>query len=132
MEKRYSRRTRQRRVILEIVKGTATHPTAEWIFTRARRRMPNISLGTVYRNLNILEGEGEILKLALSIAAARFDGNADPHDHLRCYQCGVVMDLEPFLAPDLKGKIADLHHFINIRHNLIFSGLCPRCQGLNG
>ena len=113
MEKRTSRRTRQRRLILEILKGTDSHPTAEWIFARARTKMPRLR---------------EIMKVGVSSSAARFDGQTGPHDHLYCHRCGAIMDMEPFLDSDLKVKIADRYHFTDIRCSLIFSGLCPLCR----
>lgn len=85
--------TQQRRKILEIVMGSRNHPTAEQVFEKARATMPNIGLGTVYRNLNYLADRGEIRRLAIPDDPIRFDPVIQSHSHLRCVECGKIIDV---------------------------------------
>jgi len=81
----------QREIIKEIVCSTRTHPTADWIFSEAKKKINNISLGTVYRNLKTLEEVGSI-KLIFDENQIRYDGNTDNHHHLKCIECGILID----------------------------------------
>ena len=81
------RQTRQRRLVYEAVASTDTHPTAEWVFERVRRRLPRVSLGTVYRNLQLLVTEGR-LKAWTRGRTTRYDAGVMPHDHFVCQVCG--------------------------------------------
>ena len=92
------RNTRQRQVILEELQKLTSHPTAAGLYEIVRRRLPKISLGTVYRNLELLARTGLIQKLEFGGGEARFDGNVDRHDHVRCVRCGRVDDIS---APPL-------------------------------
>lgn len=85
--------TQQRRKILEIVMESTDHPTAEQVFDKARTAMPNIGLGTVYRNLNYLADQGEIRRLAIPDEPVRFDPTTQAHSHLRCIKCGKIIDV---------------------------------------
>ena len=80
-----------RRVILEVVRATDTHPTAAFVFKRVRRRLPRVSLATVYRNLRRLAAEG-FLQERVEAANLRFDPNVEPHDHFTCVTCGRIFD----------------------------------------
>lgn len=124
------RRTPQRAIILEELCSMSTHPTAAELFTRVRARLPRISLGTVYRNLEVLHGEGLVVKLGFSGAEARFDGATRPHDHIRCVRCGAIHDL-PATAADLPGD-ADLAGFEVHGHRLEYFGVCPACRVAGG
>jgi Fur family peroxide stress response transcriptional regulator len=91
-----SRNTKQRAVILEILKksGVHVHPTAEAIYQEARKVLPNISLGTVYRNLNFLREQGLAREIRTnSEASSRFEGKCPPHAHFHCTECQAVLDL---------------------------------------
>ena len=92
-ETKFQRNTPQRRVILEELQKTSSHPTAAELYAKVRRRLPRISLGTVYRNLDLLAEMGKIQKLDLAGGETRFDGNPEPHCHMRCVRCGRVDDL---------------------------------------
>ena len=80
-------------MILEVVRSTMDHPTADWVHGQARRTLPRISLGTVYRNLKRLAADGLIREIQAAFPAARFDGNIGRHYHIRCLGCGRVNDL---------------------------------------
>lgn len=89
-----SRNTRQRAVILEILRKNPVHPTAEDIYREARRALPNISLGTVYRNLNFLRDQGLVREVrSNSDTSSRFEAEIPPHAHFHCTECRTVVDL---------------------------------------
>lgn len=89
-----SRNTRQRAVILEILRKSGVHPTAEAIYQEARKVLPNISLGTVYRNLNFLREQGLANEIRTnSESSSRFEGMCPPHAHFHCTKCQAVLDL---------------------------------------
>ncbi|MHC4177111.1 MAG: Fur family transcriptional regulator [Planctomycetota bacterium] len=122
------RNTRQREVILEELRKLSSHPTAVGLYEIVRQRLPRISLGTVYRNLDLLATSGAIQKLDPGGSQARFDGNVDRHDHVRCVGCGRVDDLCG--APlDLAGvKRNDCNGYEVLGYRLEFVGVCPRCR----
>ena len=124
---RFQRHTQQRKAILEELQKVSSHPTAVGLYEIVRRRLPKISLGTVYRNLELLTQAGLVQKLE-SGGEARFDGNVEQHDHLRCVSCGRVDDLHcPPL--DLWGAGGnDWGGYKITGHRLEFLGVCPRCQ----
>jgi Fur family transcriptional regulator, ferric uptake regulator len=124
----FQRNTRQRQVILEELCKLDSHPTASHLYDIVRRRLPNISLGTVYRNLDRLTRQGTIQKLEVSGTESRFDGNPHGHDHLRCICCGRVDDVVG--APlDLSGGGShDFRGYEVLGHRLELLGKCPRCR----
>jgi Fur family ferric uptake transcriptional regulator len=125
---KYQRNTRQRQVILEELQQLTSHPTAAGLYVIVRRRMPKISLGTVYRNLELLYRTGTIQKLAFSGGEARYDGNVKNHDHLRCINCGRLDDApDPPLVISGGGK-EDLGGYKVLGHRLEFFGVCPKCR----
>ncbi|HEY5997034.1 MAG TPA: transcriptional repressor [Candidatus Deferrimicrobiaceae bacterium] len=89
-----SRNTRQRSIILEILREEGTHLTAEAIYQEARKTLPNISLGTVYRNLNFLNRQGMVREIRSNASASSvFEGNHPPHAHFHCTNCNSVLDV---------------------------------------
>ena len=122
------RLTKQRRVIMDILKSTDTHPTADWIYSKARRQIKNISLGTVYRNLNLMTRENLIKKFDFGFGLARFDGGMEPHSHLVCDKCGTIIDLP------VDGKsvnVADMEDKTGFSINsfeIELHGICPKCK----
>ena len=124
------RLTRPRRVILDVLRGTESHPTAEWVHRVARRRLPRVSLGTVYRNLRLLVAEG----LAAEIPGphARFDANLAAHHHFTCLRCGCILDVDgPLAEPHaaaLRGRVAARTGLAITHHRIEFFGCCPRCR----
>ena len=121
--------TRQRRVILEELRKVNTHPSADEIYEIVRKRLPRISLGTVYRNLEILSDSGDIQKLETGCSLKRFDGNLSEHCHIRCVRCDRIADVP--MLPDLKIDLERVNasDFEIIGHRLEFLGLCPQCSG---
>ncbi|MFH1943345.1 MAG: transcriptional repressor [bacterium] len=120
--------SRQRSLILQILRSTKCHPTADWIYEQARKRMPNISLGTVYRNLNILRDEGKVQELCFGRGVNRYDGDLRDHYHVRCNVCEKVEDV-PHVSPRVSSKeVEELTGYQIHSHRLEFSGVCPECN----
>lgn len=88
------RRSRKRDIILRIVQETDSHPTAEWVYARARRKIPNLSLGTVYRNLNLLVEENAIQRVMTGDGVVRYDRRLGDHAHFICTETGKVTDID--------------------------------------
>lgn len=121
------RYSRQRECILQTLSGTTSHPTANWIYDNVRKEIPNISLGTVYRNLSKLCIEGLVLKIDVGDGTERYDACINPHYHLYCRNCGCVCDIMTDYARQLD-KMAALENNCKIDyHNLVFCGLCSDC-----
>lgn len=120
--------SKQRESIKEYLAHTTSHPTADTIYSHIKKTNPTISLGTVYRNLNLLYENGEILKLTCGDGSDHFDGNSSPHYHFICSSCGCVMDLE-MESIDHINIIAGAQFAGTIKgHNIIFHGDCPECK----
>lgn len=128
-DKKARRNTRQRQVVLEELRKLATHPTAAELCEAARRRLPRISLGTVYRNLELLTQMGVVRKLQISGAEARFDDNLDQHYHVRCVRCGRVDDVHGVPGDLVRADFPTLNGYDIIGHRLEFAGICPACKG---
>jgi len=120
--------TSQRSVILEELRKVRTHPTADELYERVRRRMPRISIATVYRNLEILCQSGEVSKLEMAGHQRRYDGVSDGHLHARCTGCGRVCDLEHPPEVTFSTDVADLADFTVTGYRLEFTGFCPSCR----
>ena len=123
------RMTRQRKVILEEVrKDLDRHMTADEIYEEVRKRLPRISLGTVYRNLEILAELEEIQKLELSGSVKRFDGNPHRHYHIRCMRCGRVDNAPVAPLTQVEDRLYGATVYTITGHRLEFEGFCPRCS----
>lgn len=122
--------SRQRASIIEYLKNTSSHPTADTVYMHVKQVYPNISLGTVYRNLNLLAELGEAKKISIPGESDRFDGRTDNHYHVICNKCGCVTDLEfPMEQVKEVNHLADDHYTGEIlSHETIFYGLCPDCS----
>lgn len=123
-----TRNSKQRTIILMVLKSANHHPTADWIYEQARKIIPNISLGTVYRNLKLLKEEGVILELDFAGTVSRFDGNTKDHQHFRCEQCGQVFDVDEPLQKGIDKKVAKQIGGQVFNHLLEFRGVCKDCQ----
>ena len=121
-----TRNTKQRTVILSKLREVTSHPTADEIFSMTRSQLPRISLGTVYRNLELLARQGEIQCLESGASQKRFDGNPMPHHHVRCMECGRVGDLNvPLPLPDIHDVHAEGFNLTGVR--IMFEGVCTKC-----
>ena len=126
MEKVQTRKTIQRAVILEELRGMKTHPTAEELFEKVSRRLPRISLGTIYRNLNLLVEQGHVIKLDSGYAFYRFDGDVCPHRHVRCLVCGRIADVAA-VDPDPDCSNVRVPGFSILKAQVIYDGMCDAC-----
>ena len=122
------RMTRQRRLILEELDAPGRHPTADAVYQQVRRRIPNISLGTVYRNLEVLSQAGMIRKLHIGSGQKRYDRKLDKHYHVHCVQCGRISDLPGGPFGDLEEVARGNSDFDIIGYELEFEGLCRQCK----
>ena len=115
-------------VILEELKKVKTHPCAEELFEIVRKRLPRISLGTVYRNLELLSELGEIRKLEQSGTIRRFDGTIENHYHIRCTRCGRIEDASIPPLKRIEKKVNAQTDYQITGHRLDFLGICPECK----
>ena len=122
------RMTRQRRVIVEELAKLTSHPTADELYRIVRRRMPRISLGTVYRNLEALSRRGEIRKLDNAGTQKRFDGDTEHHYHVECANCGRVDDVRLRRQVHLEQAVRSATDYAITGHHINFIGLCPECR----
>ena len=122
-----TKRSRQREKIFQVLRKTRAHPTAEWVFERVREQMPRISLGTVYRNLNILKQQGKVRELDFGETSRRYDAFVDEHYHFVCFQCGNVKDLDVPPQEDLNERVRTQVPGVIQSHRLDFFGTCSEC-----
>jgi Fe2+ or Zn2+ uptake regulation protein len=122
------RTTKQRAAILKILRGTRSHPTADQIYDLARKQIPNISKGTVYRNLQVLREGGTISELNLNGTLSRYEAKQSRHYHFRCEQCGRVFDIDEPVNEEIDKRLAARTGFKVSSHYMEFQGLCKDCQ----
>lgn len=122
------RMTRQRRLILDELSCRKDHPTADELYDAVRRRLPRISLGTVYRNLDVLVRNGLATRLDMGGAQARFDADVQPHYHVRCISCGRVDDIYGYLSHEVTLPPADSRGYEITGVRVEFEGVCPECR----
>ncbi|WP_331446123.1 transcriptional repressor [Natranaerobius thermophilus] len=116
------RMTKQRKIILNVLKNTKSHPTADWVYDQVREVLPNISLGTVYRNLKVLKEMGEIMELDFGSTYSRFDGNPHNHYHFVCNDCERVYDIDMPTDESLLAKADEVSEHQVQEHRLEFYG----------
>ena len=131
MEEEFKRYSRQREEVLRILKETNIHPTAEWIYFQAKKKIPRISLGTVYRNLNQLQRKSKIKKYNFGTPFEHFDGNTSAHQHFICKKCGKIYDLFINLGKNLKVEVGKREKFKAEEIEVEFHGLCLNCFKFN-
>ncbi len=122
--------SRQRELILEILKNSYSHPTADEVFDLARSHDPNISLGTVYRNLELLCADGTIEKIPTGLGKDRYDLKKSPHHHALCERCGEVVDFEFKLDMSVFKNTPNLEDFEVTKDEIRIIGICKKCKNL--
>jgi Fur family transcriptional regulator, stress-responsive regulator len=123
------RMTAQRRVVAEVLAGEHVHLTAEAVYGRAQRRLPEISLATVYNTLNELVGMGEVLEISTGDGPKRYDPNTTvAHHHLFCVGCGTLRDVSPEGTDGLALPVTQRHGFELLDVDIVFRGRCPDCR----
>jgi Fe2+ or Zn2+ uptake regulation protein len=127
---RGKRLTRPRRIILDVVRASDAHPSAFAVYREVRRRLPRVSLATVYRNLRMLAAEG-VLSERADVAGMRFDGNTAPHDHFTCVTCGRIYDVPALDGPE-RPRLARRIGFEVLSRRIEFYGRCGACRRTAG
>lgn len=122
------RMTLQRKIILEELKKVKTHPGADEIYAMVRKRLPRISLGTVYRNLEVLSELKAIQKIESVGTLKRFDGTPENHYHIRCIKCDRIDDAPFNIETGFEKKIRPFTDYTIIGHRLEFIGICSECS----
>lgn len=123
--------TRQRRTILRELRSLDAHPAADEVYALVRKKLPKISLGTVYRNLDILSRAGLINRLSLGDGQKHYDGQVSEHYHVRCLECGKISDVPADEFGDLDEAAESACEFEILNHQLQFEGICKDCRELN-
>lgn len=122
----------KREAILACIRGTDSHPSAEWVYQQLKPRIPDLSLATVYRNLTLFRSQGLIASVGTVRGLERFDGNPAPHVHFVCEGCGSVIDLPGITLPGFLWTEAESSASCSVRAaNLSFSGFCAQCKKEN-
>jgi len=111
-----------------MLRNTGIHPTADWIYERLKEEFPNLSMGTVYRNLHILQEQGLINKIDFGSTFDRFDANIGPHHHFICDRCGSIIDLTLPIDETLNDRVNRSTEFMAQSHRIEFYGICDRCR----
>jgi Fe2+ or Zn2+ uptake regulation protein len=123
------RRTRQLAAVYAVVSAAHDHPSAEEVYRRVRRKLPRVSLGTVYRNLQKLAAEQRVRIVQLADRAACYDGMLEEHDHFLCESCGAMTDLVRSAAAQPDCSALRRAGYTVGTHTLTVYGLCPGCRG---
>ncbi len=123
------RKSVHRNIILQVIRDTNTHPDAGWIYERVKVHIPDVSMGTIYRNLKQLAASGEIRLLSAAGKAALYDGNCGSHYHAVCTKCGKVVDFDEPNNNDIEARGAEQTGFRITGHRLELYGICPDCDG---
>jgi Fur family ferric uptake transcriptional regulator len=127
-----TRMSKQRKVILQVLEKSDGHPTADDVYNAVRKKLPRISLGTVYRNLEILSSAGKIQRVQLGGPQMRFDTCLEDHAHIRCLECGRIDDIP---IDPLNPCEDDIHKHTGyqvVGSCVEFTGICPDCQEPEG
>ncbi len=117
--------TKQREMILQIIRSSPGHLTADEIFAEAKKEMPKIALGTVYRNLGIMAAGGEIRKIDIPGRPSVYDRNLDGHEHIYCVKCGRVKDVK---VDDVKAQLERSYGISVEKLNLSAGYICEKCK----
>lgn len=127
MEKRKNF-SRKRLAILSALQGTKVHPTAEWVHSELRPQYPDLSLGTVYRNLKEFCQSGQAISVGVINGQEHFDACTDPHAHFVCSECGAVLDIcAEMFGPQELARLSEASGMQVESASVTFRGVCPSC-----
>lgn len=126
------KKSRQRKALLDLLRSTKSHPTAAWLYDKLKASFPDLSQGTVYRNLAILAEQGLVLVLRSGSTFDRFDADTSRHYHVICETCGKVEDIDLPADATLDTTAGKLCGYRISAHRLDFYGICPDCQKSGG
>ena len=119
---------RKRDAILQYLRSTDVHPSAEIVYEHLKPEIPDLSLATVYRNLALFKKEGLVMSVSTVNGVERFDGNTKPHVHFVCNDCDAVLDLHQITLPDALYSEATAHAGAITDCHLLFTGTCRNCM----
>lgn len=122
------RNTKQRQKILELLLNSKSHPTADWVYQKLKKKFKNLSLGTVYRNLRVLKEKGQIWELNFGTGLSRFDAIGHSHYHFVCNACQNIYDINIPPMKELEDRVMQMTGFRIMSHRLLFFGLCDVCK----
>lgn len=122
-----ARRSRKREAILAVIRSTDVHPSADWVYQTLKPQYPDLSLGTIYRNLSRFKAEGLVASVGTVNGQERFDGVVVPHAHFVCKCCGAVQDLPRFPMDTGLDRAAEQYGVKVDQHELTFRGTCATC-----
>ena len=118
----------KRNAIYEVICSTDTHPSARWIYDRLKPSIPNLSLGTVYRNIGLFKAEGAVNVVCNVNGEERYDGDIHPHSHFVCNCCGKVIDVdEKNQSSDFSSELSEMGFTVESRY-ILYYGICPECK----
>lgn len=120
--------SRQRELITRYVKSVTSHPPAEEVYNEVKKEEPNISLGTVYRNLCKLAYDGQILRIKMANTKDRFDGNTNHHYHAKCVKCGKIIDIFIDYLSYIDSDVEKKTDIKILSHDIIFNTICKDCK----
>jgi Fur family transcriptional regulator, peroxide stress response regulator len=122
------RTSEQREKIFSIIKGSTSHPSAQWIYDAVRKEMPSVSMGNVYRNIRILIEEGRIQGMDTGDGIEHYEAVTSPHYHFICEKCDLITDISMPIMDKLDKKVISKTGFKVKRHRIEFYGLCNNCR----
>lgn len=125
------RHSKQRDIVLKVMRENFIHPTAKQVLELAQKDFPDIGIATVYRNLNQLVESGHVRKISLPGEVDRFDGNLSEHHHIVCRNCGMVFDFDYPLENELARKMEKELGMTDCDCRISVSGLCKNCSEKN-
>ena len=121
--------SRKREALYNALRATTVHPTAEWLYAALRPEYPDLSLGTVYRNLKKFCAEGKARSVGVINGQEHFDADVSRHSHFVCSACGRVLDIfEPLVGEETVAGLEEKYSFSIESEDILFNGLCPDCQ----
>lgn len=126
MDTKPRKHSKKRDAILACLRSTTSHPSADWIYARLKPEIPDLSLGTVYRNLNLFRDEGLIVSIGTVNGLERFDADVSPHMHFACRGCGAVLDAGAADVPEALRACAEEVGRVEACR-ITFSGVCHSC-----
>ena len=128
------RKSKQRDRILQVLQNTRSHPTVNWIYDELKPEFPNLSLGNVYRNLNILVEQGLVERLDFGSTFDRYEAKIDPHIHFVCESCGAIYDIDAPRSLDsaLLRHVEEKTDFEVTRQRMEVFGICSACRSEAG
>jgi Fur family peroxide stress response transcriptional regulator len=118
----------KRDAVLEKLRSTKSHPSALWIYEELRKEIPDISLGTVYRNLSVFKDEGLIISVGVVNGQERFDAATFEHTHFICLDCGDVIDVDADIEPSLRESVEQTYNLEVLMQQLTLYGKCGKCR----